>query len=207
MYGIYIGDELIAKFTVPLTVKSNQPIFVTDALNLKRQVTRRAAQRWEISANLEPLSYGANDLFALFAEKGHSETIDVRIPQNYGSRLERATQTHTPSVSVGAVNATALTISNNSFKIPKGTFVKFKTAVGTTPPLGHSKIYVTTSELTAGSGTLNIFPPLRTSAQGTLLTMDNIVMPCYIDTDTVAGMTYQDGILMDLGVIKLVEAI
>jgi hypothetical protein len=34
---------------------------------------------------------------------------------------------------------------------------------------------------------------------------DDVQMSCLFDTDTLTGMSYTDGILMDLGTVKLVE--
>jgi hypothetical protein len=85
MYGIMKTgtSELLAKFTAPLIVKSNQPVFSSDTLSLSRVTTRRANQRWEIDAGLEPLVTGANELFAHLVVNGSSETFDVKVPQNY----------------------------------------------------------------------------------------------------------------------------
>jgi hypothetical protein len=87
-YGILNGTALIAKFTVPLTVKSNQPVFSSDTLSLSRVSVKRNVQRWEIDANLEPLVGTANDLFAHLVTKGSSESFKIKMPQNYGAELQ-----------------------------------------------------------------------------------------------------------------------
>jgi hypothetical protein len=193
MYGIYDNGEVIARFTAPLTVKSNQPVFVSDSLSLKRFISKRSAQRWEIETGLEPLTFSAEDLMVNLVTKGYSETVTVLMPQNYGV-LKRRTSTGSPNAA-GAAGATNVTISSNSGLIPRGTFVKFSS---------HSKIYMTTSDLT-GNGTLNVFPELRANVSGRIYCRDDVFMSCLYDTDVVSGMTYSDGIMMDLGTVRLVE--
>jgi len=85
--GAYTGKwgtqwSLLARFTVPITIRSNEPITMSDTLSLKRYVRGRGAQRWEIETNVEPLSATANELFALLTSKGYSEPIQIVVPQN-----------------------------------------------------------------------------------------------------------------------------
>jgi hypothetical protein len=195
MYGIYEGGKVIARFVAPLSITSNQPVSVSDTLSLKRQINRRSAQRWEISSNLEPLSYDANTLFANLISKGLYNTVTVLVPQNFGAKFKK---TATASITaIGAANSTQVTISGlTSGIIPTGTFVKFA---------NHSKIYLTTSD-TTNAGTMNIFPALRLAVSGTSVTyQDDVIMNCLYDTDTTIGMSYSDGILMDMGTVKLIE--
>lgn len=200
MYGIYENNAVIAKFTAPLTIKSNQPSFVSDTLSLKRQITKRAAQRWEISTNIEPLSKSAFDLFVNLVTKGLSETVTVLMPQNY-SVIDLATYTSGTPACTGSVGASQISITNFIGNIPKGIFIKFA---------NHSKIYLATSTVSATSAgqtyNLNIYPTLQTALSSTSLKYQNdVLMNCLYDTDTVQGMIYSDGILMDMGEIKLVE--
>jgi len=193
MYGIYENGEVIARFSAPLTVKSNQPVFVSDTLSLKRFVSKRSAQRWEIESGLEPLTYSAEDLMVSLVTKGYSETVQVVMPQNYGV-IKRRTATGNATAS-GSVGNTTVTVNNSLGLIPRGSFIKFSS---------HSKIYMTTSDLT-NSGTLNIFPELRSAVSGTMYCKDDVIMSCLYDTDVVSGMVYSDGIMMDVGTIRLVE--
>jgi len=54
MYGIYdtSTSKVIAEFVSPITVRSNQPVFISDTLSLKRSAYKRATQRWEIETKL-----------------------------------------------------------------------------------------------------------------------------------------------------------
>lgn len=193
-YGIYDNGTLIARFAAPMTVKPNQPIFSSDTLSLKRTNSRRAAQRWEIETNLEPLTMGANDLFALMVECGNTETVTVSVPQNYGVILKR-TSTSTPAAS-GLKGATQVAVTDNDGIIPRGTFVRFPT---------HSKIYMVRNADRVGNGTMNIYPALRADVSGVFKYRDDVMMPCLFDLDTITGMVYTDGILMDNGKVKLIE--
>jgi hypothetical protein len=193
-YGIYESGVLIARFTAPLTVRSNQPIFSSDTLSLKRTTSRRTAHRWEIEANLEPLTSGANDLFVNLVTKGFTESVTISMPQNYGVILKR-TSVSTPA-GTGDRGATTVDVTGNTGLIPAGTFVRFPS---------HSKIYITTADL-SGSGTMHVYPALRDDATGGVFNhRDDVMMPCLYDTDTISGMVYTDGILMDIGKVKLIE--
>jgi hypothetical protein len=197
MYGIYENGEVIARFTAPLTVRSNQPVFVSDTLSLKRFISRRSAQRWEIDAGLEPLMNDAQDLMVNLVTKGYSEAVTIIVPQNYGavrSRTAIGVATATGSIGSGQVS-----ISGLSGLIPKGTFIKFSS---------HSKVYMTTTNVSFTNGissTISIFPTLIAAASGTMTYRDDVQMQCLYDTNIVSGMVYSDGILMDTGQIRLLE--
>ena len=193
MYGIYENGAITARFVTPLTVRSNHPISFSDTLSLKRFINKRSAQRWEIEANVEPLSYSANDLMVNLVSKGYSEAITITTPQNIGVRKKRTVATCTAT---GSANASQITISSHTGYMPKGTFIKFD---------NHSKVYMTTTDLN-GNGAVSIYPALRTAVASSVVSNgDQVFMTCLYDTDTVRGMIFSDGILMDNGTIKLVE--
>jgi hypothetical protein len=194
MYGILEDGVVIGVFAAPLTIRSNQPVFSSDLLSLKRQIRKREAQRWEIQTNIEPLSRDANDLFVHIVSKGVTEEVKIRTPQNSGV-ISKRTSKSTP-IATGVAGASSVTVINNTGLIPKGTFIKFN---------NHNKVYMTLSNLT-GNGTLNLYPTLRANVTDVIFKhRDDVEMTCYYDLDTVVGMAYTDGILMDLGSIKLVE--
>jgi hypothetical protein len=196
MYGIYEGGQVIARFVVPMAVRSNHPVFGSDTFSLTRQVARRTAQRWEIETRVEPLSHSAQDLFVNLVTKGYSYATQVLVPQNYGAVRARVLST-TSVTATGTANIAVIAVANNDGTIPKGTFIKFT---------GHDKVYMTTTNLT-GNGALGIYPALRTDiAPGTLFQWtDNVIMQCLFDFDMILGMQYSDGILMDIGTIRLIE--
>jgi len=192
-YGICNdNDELIARFATPLTVRSNQPVFVSDTLSLKRQVNVQSAQRWEIDSSLEPLNVTANELFVNLVTKGYNNSVRVKFPQNYGV-IKRTTSTSLPRAT-GTLNASQITVSENIGLIPAGTFILFG---------NHSKVYITTTDLN-GSGVVNIFPTLRIAVSNVVVNREFVVNFLY-DTDVTSGMIYSDGILMDTGTVRLIE--
>lgn len=196
MYGIYENDEIIAQFVVPLTLKSNVPEFISDTLSLKRSVSRRPAQRWELTTNLSPKTQGANDLFALFVEKGSTELLEIITPQNIGVINSRVMK-NTDTFATGNINSKVVQVTNTGF-IPRGTMVKFQ---------NHDKIYMTTSSL-KNSGELSVFPALRASVTNQLMVWkDDVKMEVRLETNVVKGMVFADGILMDLGAVTFVEAL
>lgn len=194
MYGIYEDGQVIAKFTAPLQLISNVPVLVGDALSLQRSVAKRTAQRWEIITGVEPLSHSSNKLFSLFARAGAYSKIQVTVPQNFGA-MKQLTATAAVNA-VGAKLSSTVTITSFSGKIPAGYLVKFQ---------GHDKIYMVVKD-TVGGGQMEIFPPLREAVSGQLI-YKNVTMECWIDTDTVKGMSFIDGILMQAESIKLIEAL
>lgn len=193
MYGIYENGKVIARLVVPMTMKSNQPIFVSDTLSLKRAVTKRVAQRWEIETRLEPLSYSAQDLMVNLVTRGYSEAVQVITPQNIGIIKDRTTVTDAKTTGIALVNASTVNISTT--QLLKGTFIRFE---------NHSKVYMVTS---VSGNTIGVYPTLR-SEVGINVTVkhgDNVIMTCLYDTDTVRGMSFSDGMLMDMGIVKLLE--
>lgn len=198
-YGIYNdqGTALIARFTTPLIIRSNQPVFVSDTLSLKRQVTIQSAQRWEIETGLEPLSTTANELFVNLVTKAYHQPVKVFFPQNF-SVWNKNTSPEGEGIPLhrgsGSIYTNQITVIENTGLIPAGTFLKFS---------NHSKIYMTTQDLT-GNGTVNLFPNLRSSLVNT--TFNRVFSADFLyDTDVVSGMVYSDGILMDTGTVRLIE--
>ena len=199
MAGIYSGGNIIARFVAPMSVISNKPIFTSDTLSLKRNAVSRSAQRWEITTNVEPLTTTANDLFALLVMNGFTTPITIHTPQNYGVMFNRVLKVSSP-LGTGVQGATTVTVTGNSSSEfwPIGTLVKFAS---------DTKIYMLTAPLT-GNGTAFVFPPLRTTFTSQVIKYaDDVPMQVYFDTDTIIGMGYVDGILMDNGTLKFVEAV
>jgi hypothetical protein len=201
MYGIYEDGKVIAKFVAPMTVRSNQPIFVSDTLSLRRLVSKRSAQRWEIQTLLEPLTHTANELFVSLVSKGSSEIVNVLMPQNIGVIRARKIPATVSNVTVsGALNATQFTVSGvpaSGFFMPKGCFIRFS---------NHSKIYMTTTDVVT-SGSVGIYPPLKLAVGSgvSIFAGDDVIGSFRYDTDVVKGMAFTDGILMDVGTVNLVE--
>lgn len=202
MFGICDSSGyIIARFAAPMTVRSNQPIYSSDTLSLKRQSTRRSAQRWEIETNLEPLTGGANDLFVDIVSKGYDEVVYVKMPQNIGVINTRG---NAQTVSVSSLSdLNYVTVSNNVFQgssnlIPSGTFFTIS---------GIKKVYMTIGNR-LGDGTIQVYPALKEIFSNRQMNIyNNVIGEFYYDLDTIRGMVFTDGILMDNGTVKLVEAL
>jgi len=209
IYGIWEGSLaagcVIAPFVTPMSVTSNQPVFISDTLSLKRTTFSRTAQRWEISTNLFPQILDANQLFVNMVTKGRTGILTVLMPQNYAVTQKRKSVSALINAT-GVKGTSSITVSNfDAGKlIPMGSFIQF------TGNNAHKKVYMTTADfgLTAAT-TMSIYPSLRMDVSlGTTFSFkDDILMPCSYDTDTVIGMTYTDGIMMNPGTVKLVERV
>lgn len=194
-YGIYENGKVIAAFVAPMKVISNKPVFISDTLSLKRATYARTAQRWEIETNLEPLVETANDLFVNLVTKGLTEVVTVLMPQNYGV-VKKRTVTVSPTAVQPTKSSNNVAVTGNNGLIPKGTFIKFA---------NHTKVYMVTADFSSASGTMTIYPNLVASVNETFTCLDNVFMSGYYDTSAVIGMSYTDGIMMDMGSIKIVE--
>jgi hypothetical protein len=89
--------------------------------------------------------------------------------------------------------------------LPKGSFIKFS---------NHNKIYMTTNniETPGGSVTLQLYPTLRSNvtANTSLYHPGSSIKPTlqyYRDLETLQGITYEDGVIVNPGTIKLIEAL
>jgi hypothetical protein len=197
MYGILQDGAVLAEFVAPLDFLSNQPTFSGDALSLKRTISVSPSQRWELECRLAPATWDANALFALFTTKGRHQTYNLRVPQNTGVIASRNSTSSGHNAS-GAIGASTLSLSGWTGFSPAGTMIRFT---------GHSKIYMLTAALNNGANSMSVYPPLRAAVSGTFKHRDDVEMPAWLDTDNVRGMRYADGILMDLGAVKFVEAL
>jgi hypothetical protein len=210
-YGIMNDDgNVIANFNTPMTFVSNQPVFTSDTLSLQRRTTKRGAQRWELTSNLRPLNATAEELFVNMVTKGHHTKFKIKVPQNIGV-IEKDRATHTinnvkETLILSRANVDGhgeVTISAaNSVSLTKGTLVTLSDDL---------KVYMVMENTVKNSInpiTVKLYPELRkTTETGVKLRYVGVEMQCYYDTDTVQGMVYQDGILMDNGTVKLIEAL
>lgn len=177
-----------------MSVVSNQPTYTLDALSLKRRTSQRPAQRWELTTNLEPLTFGAHKLFSLFVNKGVVNPITIIFPQNYGADKAR-TSVSSPTAT-GAAHVSSVVVSGNTGLIPMGNFVQFA---------NHSKVYMLTADL-VDSGPMFLYPNLRVAVSATSFVFrKDIQAQMLLEISNVVGMSYENGILMDLGPIKMVE--
>jgi hypothetical protein len=220
----YAGCPIVA----PLSITSNQPVFVNEAINLSQVRVSQEAQRWELTFSIVTNDAEADflvDTVSTFDSVGQFE-----FPQ-LNSVNKRVTATLTPTLTSSvSAGATSVPVSDPGGLIPKGSFVKFS---------NHDKVYLVTSDLLA-AGTLQIFPTLRANLPGSSLTVDSTdvtadsgvitadssilpdaVPPIFVNHPGVQGVTlthyqsetrlpgvvYEDGILASVNGVTLVEAL
>jgi len=195
-----LNSELSYVFAAPLSVVSNQPVFVSDTLSLKRKVNSQDVQRWEIEATISPTNDSSNFLVHSVLN-GHSEVFYLRMPQVYVPESKRISNSLTLSLNGTAlIGVSTVNIAGLNGKIlPKGEFITFA---------GDSKVYLVTRTSSDGTG-INIYPPLRQNiASGASIKYgDKVTMLARYDVDVQLGITYIDGILTDQGSVKFIEAI
>lgn len=169
--------------------------FGGDALSLVRSFQKTAAQRWRISAGVEPLTHYANELYVHLVTKGSSTPFEITTPQNYGVIASRTSTSNV--LASGALHASTVTLTGVNGLIPAGTMIKFS---------NHKKVYMITENTTGGSA--KIYPTLRKEVVNSkMFYRDDVQMSVYYGTDFVKGMVYTDGILMNIGSIDLIEAL
>lgn len=179
--------------TTPVTIRSNQPAFVSDTLSLRRRVASQGVQRWELEFSLAPsTNYG--DYMAALVANNYTVTTTMPMPQ-----VVSQPTTSTAITGSGTQYSTSVTLSSNP-GIANGRYISFTQT-------GHTKVYVVTG---AAGSTLTVYPPLlQTVPAGTTVNyLDTTVnMTAILGTENNLSVSYSDGILMDTGRISVVEAI
>jgi hypothetical protein len=194
MPGILIDGEVKVRFATPMQVISNQPIFGSDSISLKRYTHSYGVQRWEIKTAVEPSNFGY-EFFAHSVINGYSEIFDIRMPQVFRGEGNYSSAGWSASGSAGSYSVSA----SGPGTLKRGEFIRF---AGTG---GHNKVYMVTAD--CSGGTLNIFPRLRENVSGAIENGNNVTFKARYDTSTILGMTYQNGILGDPGTVTFLEAI
>jgi hypothetical protein len=204
MAGIRSAGVTIARMVAPLSVVSNAPKFASDTLSLKRKMAAQGSiQRWEISTRLEP-AVGDASLMVHMIINDSDQIFDVEMPQVY--RPSNASNgTNAPSnlsaSNSPAIGSSSVTVTNNSgTRVAAGEFITFA---------NHTKVYMVTA-LRTGNGSMTFYPPLMADVpSGTVINTGpvNVVMKARYDLDVVKGMIYTDGILQDMGTVRLIEAL
>jgi len=189
------SGEMIARFVTPLSMISNQPTYSDDTLTLQRRHFTRNAQRWEIEGGLEPLKEGSNLLFDTLLMGSLDTSFKVRIPQPYGS-----IQTIWNSIGVGGNSISAYIGEDGSFApvhpnnlVPVGTFIKID---------NNSKIFLLTSQ--------GLYPKPPAVSTGTLLIhygYPDVVGTFTLSSESIKGITFEDGILTKYDSVKFIEVI
>lgn len=190
----------------PLTFESNEPIFESDTVSLRPQRVSQGAQRWELEFALSTVGSEADLMLGSILSVTTSKTMVM--PQMLF--VDRTiTTTVTPTVSTaGAVGDSSIAVvsSETGKTLPKGSFIQFA---------NHSKIYITTAAVTVNGATpvtLSIYPTLRATTNvgvfiRTPTTATKPQLTYLTAVDNIRGITYEDGVLVSLGTIRILEAV
>jgi hypothetical protein len=199
MAGIIENGVVTVRFVTPMSVVSNQPVFVADTLSLKRQVLSQGVQRWEIVTNLEPSNTSA-DFLLHSVTNGYDQVFDIQVPQVFRRGGNSNTATIIQTINNQLVNSNTIQVSSNGV-LNKGEFIKFT---------NHDKIYLVLNTITTSTNTsLQLFPSLRVAVPNNtlMLTGKDVVMKARYDTSTTLGISYVDGILSDPGTVGFIEVL
>ena len=193
------GSPIVA----PLTIESNEPIFASDTISLKQQRASQGAQRWELSFQIQTKDIEEDYFVAMVT--GITQAKTMTMPQLL-SVDKKVTVTANGVPSATAIGASTVSIGfNQTGFLPKGSFIKFS---------NHSKLYMVTSNITTSINPVSvpIYPSLRVAVTTSHLVYHpgSTIKPAlsyYRDLETLQGITYEDGVLVNPGTIKLIEAL
>lgn len=190
-------DELMYVFSTPLRINSNQPAFISDTMNLKRKVNSQNVQRWEIEAEIAQTNDSPNILIHSVMN-GLTEVFYIRMPQIYKSKEVPSNLNLTMS-GTRQIGSKTVDISGANNNDLTGQFINFN---------GDSKVYLITSMGANGVGA-KIAPALINAVAGnaTIIYGNKTTMYARYDSDTILGIHYSDGILVNQGTMKFIEAL
>jgi hypothetical protein len=192
----------------PLTIESNEPIFSADTVNLKQQRVSQGAQRWELSFQIQTKDNEEELLVGMVT--GVSASKSMVMPQlNSVNTKTKATNDATVFTTTSIVGSTSLFVNfaqAGALLLPKGSFIKFS---------GHSKIYMITEDVTTHlnlNRNVKFYPSLTNAvvAGEIMYHAGSVIKPTiqyYRDLETLQGIIYDDGVLVNPGTIRLLEAL
>jgi hypothetical protein len=200
--SVYYFDG--AQILAPLTIKSNEPVFEVETLNLRKQRASQNVQRWEISFSTIGTAETQADI--MLGAISSPQVVQTMIMPQLPS-VDEATTINKSRIAIGAgapvgANAVAASPVGVFGIIPKGTFFKFS---------NHDKLYVTTSDTSVASLSvmLNFYPSLQMPVvtSQTIEIKENAILTFQRDLDNQRGITFTDGVLSNAGTITLIEAL
>lgn len=216
----YNGLEILT----PFSIISNEPHFDMTTVSLKTQRTSQNHQRWELSFNT--IGTETTEVDSFFSSFEGIDSVKKMIMPQLNSVADSALvdsngENDYPlvlSTTAGSSGVNVIGTSDINGILKKGSFIKFS---------NHDKIYVVTEDFdftSSYSTQISIYPTLREAVvTGTTLKHGNsvtynsdntinvansgCVLSYYVDINNQTGITFQDGILSNLGTISLIEAI
>lgn len=190
MPAFFLGAELV----LPVKFSSKTNRIVNDMVNLKRSVLKLPGQRWSISFKLAPTTVNQASLLAgLLAIE--DTVFDFTVPQPDSPSATLGTINRTVSGTV-ATGASSMTI-NSASGVLVGRYFTFA---------NHTKLYIVTS---ITGNVIGFYPPLYTAqtSGASIKFGDNVTMRAMLDLDRDLDLTFESGVISDVGTINLVEII
>jgi hypothetical protein len=176
-----------ARIVAPVSFETDELLLVNNTLTMKQQRMTLPGQRWRVSFRVQPQP-NANILVHMLPRLVTS--FDFTVPQPDNPKLFSAlTGNVTAAASAGATGF------QTSATVPAGRFIKFN---------NHNKVYMVLSQ----QGTaVTLYPALQATlaTTNTFTYGNNVLMKTYYDDEQVRGITFENGLLSDPGVIMLVE--
>lgn len=190
----------------PFSIESNQPFFDHETVNLKIDRLARDAQRWELSFNL--MDRGAFEADYLIHKATTFGVAQTMIMPQLNHVMNRINDTF-PAIGLSrsvtdAAGSSTITVTavagNNTLVLPKGSFIKLS---------NHNKIYMVTQDKLASGTSISIYPKLTTAllTTTTVQTGNSVLFRYFHDLSNLNGSTYEDGLLTNVGTIRLLEAL
>ena len=185
-------DELAAEFCTPLTITNNEPELGSDTVSLKRVGAATGHQRWEVTSALAQ-SNSAVALMMALIKAGRYSKIYIRMP----ALLDAEVAGNVPvQVGVSAPPGSNTLQVSNASPLKEGVFMQLE---------GHPKVYMITGK---SGNSLTLTPPLRAFAakNTSVIYGARVTMHAKVD-DNIIGIKYENGIVVEPGTYKFVEAL
>jgi hypothetical protein len=190
-----------SKIQTPYTITSNEPIWSTTTVSMKEIRASQNAQRWEL--DFEIITKEASTIF-LQGIKELKTTSTMVMPQ-FPEVVENTTAIGSMFAnSINSAGATAITVdtSGATGTLSDGSFIKFD---------NHSKVYLVDGDVSlfGSSATINIYPGLRAplALTDSVKFGDDCVISYKKDISSLSGITFNSGVLVSPGNVRLIEAV
>jgi hypothetical protein len=186
-------------YSTPLSVISNESRFVADSLNLRRQVVKKNAQRFEFIITVQE---GANstltaDLMQNWFNKGMELPFNIAVPQPLYTDSLTVSNSNIVVVANNSAGGSSITITSATpFSIPAGRMITFS---------NHSKVYVVKTSIVSQTSTvLQISPSLvKDVPVNSTVNVKNVNAAVLNEADN-SSFSYESGI-MQSATLKFIE--
>lgn len=190
----------------PVRILSEEPVFSSETISLKRQMVSQGAQRWVLEFGLAP-GVAAAVMAQIVSAKTSTHTLEM--PQIYEGSVSTTDLTGVIDVQTGGASVSDTTISldtessKTGLTLGAGRFVKFA---------NHDKIYMVKADATVDGVDqidVEIFPALEAEvpANTVMYYEQNVTFTGRLDPIDMFGITFNDGVVGRIDKITLTEAV